>query len=148
MKKVAFIIFNLLISLLFKQQLQTKSECNFNKQINYNYDEISHLTIYYKDIFNQKEKQYYVYFYSLICSHCFEIKNKIITYALCDKVKTYFVLECDEIKYGFDTELTIGITSIEALFIKGYPSLIVIKNSNLTFNEAGINKILEKIYSS
>lgn len=148
MKKTKLFLFNLLLSLIFQTHIQVNNECNLKQIVNHDYDEISHLTINYKNIFEQIGKQYFIYFYSLTCGHCFELKNEIITYALCNKIKTYFVLECDEIKYGFDTNLTIGISNIESLFIKGYPTLIEINNNVLTFNEAGKNKIIEKLFAN
>ena len=134
MKKLIFIVFNLLVCLLLQTKIYTNEICNFSKENNHNYDEIEHLTIEYENIFKQEEKQYFVYFYSLSCRHCYELKNDIIGYALCNKVRTYFVLECDKIKYGYDTNLTIGSDNIELLFIKGYPTLIEINDYVLSFN--------------
>lgn len=139
------ILFSLLLLFVINPKIINEDKCIVSNETNHSYDEISHLIINYQDIFLQTEQHYFVYFYTFNCGHCYQLKNYMISYALCNQIKTYFISENNDIKYGSNTNKTIGINDIEQLFILGYPSLIEIKNKALIYNEAGKDKILKKI---
>ena len=107
----------------------------------HDYEEIKDREIAWNDIFTIDIPQYFVYFYSPNCSHCKEIKNVIIEYALEDG-NMYFVRFSDEVVVSFDIKNTIGITSIDELSILGTPSLIEIIDNVLISNIAGSKAIL------
>ena len=109
----------------------------------YEYEDIKDKEIKWSDIFTVEYSHYYVYFYSPFCGHCLSIKNEVIRYSFCGSEKIFFVEASDEIKIGTNTELTIGATTVEEVWILGYPSLVDIENGVLIMNIAGANTIRE-----
>lgn len=107
---------------------------------NHNYSEINQYKISWKNTFSQAKTSYFVYFYSLTCSHCEQLKNDIIEYAL-DNQNIYFCQNSEEIIISEDVYSTIGISSYEHLSILGFPSLIYIDNGILKSNIAGVPNI-------
>ena len=113
-----------------------------SENTSHDYGEISSHEIMWKDLFSIGIPQYFVYFYSPTCSHCNEIKQTIIEYALSDE-RMYFVKYSDEITISPFVGDTIGATTIEEVSIMGTPSLIEITDGVLTKNIAGTNAILK-----
>ncbi len=101
------------------------------------YSEISHLKIVWSDIFSQPENEYFVYFYSLYCSHCNSIKNFMIEEALAGNKKIYFSQASGDHIINEEKAKQNGVNSLENLAIKGYPSMIKIVNKVVTKNVAG-----------
>ena len=64
-------------------------------------------------------------------------------YNACNPV--YFVEFNEDIPVGKDVEKTIGLESIENLFIKGTPTLIMVEENKIKLNIGGVNNILETI---
>ena len=101
------------------------------------YSEISHLKIVWSDIFSQSENEYFVYFYSLYCSHCNSIKNFMIEEALGGNKKIYFSQASAEHVISEQKANQTNVKMLEDLAIKGYPSIIKIVNKVVTKNVAG-----------
>lgn len=101
------------------------------------YSEISHLKIVWSDIFSQSENEYFVYFYSLYCSHCNSIKNFMIEEALAGNKKIYFSQASAEHVINEQKANQTNVKMLEDLAIKGYPSIIKIVNKVVTKNVAG-----------
>lgn len=117
---------------------ESKIEDNNTESINHSYNEVEDLHIFYSEIFKQQQASYFVYFYSLTCSHCASIKNEIIKFAL-SKIETiYFVKSSPEIVIDENKAQELGISNVVDLAIRGYPSLIKIEESKLTLNVAGV----------
>lgn len=110
-------------------------------EITHSYNEIEDRKIKWKDVFFPSKTQYFVYFYSLTCSHCNQLKNKIIEYALVNE-NIYFVQDSEDVVIDKNVDQTIGINDVESLLIKGFPSLVQIDNKTITKNVAGINDII------
>ncbi|NMV82426.1 MAG: hypothetical protein GX816_02610 [Erysipelotrichia bacterium] len=109
----------------------------------YSDEDIYDKTIKWHDIFEMTPHHYYVYFYSPYCGHCQSIKDLVINYSMFGNVTMFFVEANREVTVAEDTYLTIGATSIEQLWILGYPSLIEIESGLLIANIAGANAIKE-----
>lgn len=105
------------------------------------YSEISHLKIFWKDIFNQEENHYYVYLYSLYCSHCNAIKNFMIESALTGNKKIYFIQASGEHVINEEKAKENNVDSLENLAIRGYPTLLELTNKIVTKNVAGESAI-------
>ena len=145
-----FPILLLLLSLSSCTQNEVSSSTS-NKEISYqsstserSYDEIKDKKIHYEDIFSIERYSYYVYFYSLTCSHCTSLKDFIIPQAL-KRGDIYFVEACKEIVILENVDKTIGLTSVEGLGIKGYPSIIQISDFTLVKNLAGVPLIKSEL---
>ena len=96
-------------------------------------------------MFSVNYKQYFVYFYSLGCHHCNELKNDIIEFALNGQEHIYFIQESIDFVISDNIDNTIGISSIENMAILGFPSLVYINNSRVMENIGGISKIRNRL---
>lgn len=96
------------------------------------------------DVFSQVEDLYLVYFYSLTCGHCKEIKQDILSYYFSSNETIYFVQADENTVYGSSGEL-IGISDISNLFIYGTPFLIKLENHSLIEYYGGEKEIREYI---
>ena len=122
---------------------QKSSEIS-NEIIEHDYSEISYRKIGWDDIFFQDKNEYKIYFYSLTCAHCKNLKNSVIEYAL--KNDDLFFIEANEkVVIKNDVSDTIGATSISQMGILGYPSLIKIDQKVCVFNVAGESEIISKL---
>lgn len=107
----------------------------------HNYDEVSGKAIKWNQIFSMPEDFYYVYFYSLTCSHCNELKDTIIPFALETTKTIYFCEESTEFNYKQDTSSSIGATSCDQFVIAGFPSLAILQNHQVVVNNVGVTSI-------
>lgn len=111
---------------------------------NHEYFEIQDMSINWSDILEQNKDTYYVYIYSLTCSHCTDLKNWIIDKAL-DRKDIYFVKGSNKDVIKSDVSITIGAMSISEIAILGYPSLLKISDKKLVKNIAGNAKIMNAL---
>ena len=118
---------------------------SLDEEINHTYSEIKNKKLTWNYLFFDASSPYFVYCYSLTCSHCNSIKNKIIEYAL--KVENFYFYEDSSLtKFSDDIDSTIGISSSENLAIKGFPTLLKIEQSKLTKNIYGEGSIFNELY--
>ena len=95
------------------------------------YEVVQNNQIIWSDIFKQKEDHYLVFFYSETCSHCHQIMGDVLSFSEAEIVKTYYLntkLQNIKIPLSNDVESTIGLESVDNLFIAGTPTIIDIKN--------------------
>ena len=114
--------------------------------INHDYNEINHLKIFWSQIFLVESSNYYVYLYSLSCSHCAELKNPIIGYALSGVTTIYFVQESSSVVIDEKKAMSINVTNIEDLGIRGFPTLLLIENKTLINQYAGVTSIRNALH--
>ena len=110
----------------------------------YDYEDVSDARIKWSDIFSQEEDQYSVYFYSVTCGHCAEIKQNVLSYYFLDIETMYFVQTDEETKFGAVVVLT-GISDIDLFHIFGTPFLVNIKEHSVSSYCGGVNSILKYI---
>ena len=108
------------------------------------YSEVSDFELTWETIFDVGEENYYVYFYSLTCSHCEEIKNFIIETAL-ERGDVYFVKGTSKDQITNDPKKTIGAENPGEIWILGYPSLLKITNQKCTKNLVGNTQIKSEL---
>ena len=141
----------LLCSILLSSYVinNTKSTTINSESTNYetihDYSEISDKKLNWNEMFSVNYKQYFVYFYSLGCHHCNELKNDIIEFALNGQEHIYFIQESIDFVISDNIDNTIGISSIENMAILGFPSLVYINNSRVMENIGGISKIRNRL---
>lgn len=109
-------------------------------EIQHDYSEIENKKISWNSTFFTAKTAYFVYFYSLSCSHCAHLKNRIIDYGLSHD-NIYFCQDSKDTKLQENVDATIGISSSDKLAIRGFPSLIKIENLTLKMNVAGEESI-------
>lgn len=142
-----FILF-LTIPLLLSGCNSTKKEQEKDIQnvvipeVERNYGEVTHLLIEWDEVFEVTKNQYFVYYYSVNCSHCNELKNWIIEQAL-NRDDIFFVKGSSKDKLRNDVTGTIGATNMEDIAILGYPSCIEFKDKKVFKNVAGKSKIIQ-----
>lgn len=129
---------------VFQKQLDYKSNNSVEVAQNHDYNEVKNKTINFDEIFKQKNEQYFVYFYSLTCSHCGLIKNQMIEYGLSHE-NIYFVQASEDVKISENTDSVVGATSIEEISILGYPSLLEINQKVCVFITSGSDNIISKL---
>lgn len=110
-----------------KAKTTNDSKAN-SSEIIYDYSDVSHLTIEWKEILNQEEERYFGYVYSSQCGHCKEIKQDVIKAALNGEKKIYFITYTKEIPIITNAINNIGVDDYEKLGIIGTPSLFEIEN--------------------
>lgn len=109
--------------------------------VEHDYSEVSGFHIQWSTIFSQKPQTYYVYFYSLNCSHCANLKNTIIEKAL-KRNDIFFVRASNNDKLSNDVKNTIGVGFADDFSILGYPSMAKIVDRKVEKNVAGKSQIL------
>lgn len=141
MEKKIFITFSILNILLLggcKSGVFSRESESEVKE--YNYRDIDYLIIPWENIFNINSNDYFVYVYSLTCSHCNEIKQEIISYALTHD-DFYLVTMNDSIPLIRNPNTTIGATKYQDVGIAGTPTLLQIKDHILINNVAGTTNV-------
>lgn len=110
-------------------------------EIEHSYTEVLDKKIEWNSIFSIAKPTYFVYFYSKTCSHCEQLKNRIIEYSFSHE-NIYFVEDGKDTVLLNDVNFTLGIDSIDKFGILGFPSLIKVENQKCVLNVAGIGDIL------
>lgn len=109
----------------------------------HDYKEVEHLSISYLDAFDMKEERYYLYYYQTTCSHCLEIKDYIIDYALRDIEKIYFIrIEKDEGFLSSTISETLFTNDPLKSFMMVTPQLSLVENGYVTKTVVGKKEIL------
>lgn len=142
-------IFILFISIfpscsIASNSIKSNSDSSIDESINHSYKEIENKKIIWNCMIFEANSPYYIYFYSLNCAHCNQIKNKIIEYAL-KYENIYFIEDSKDILFGDDIDSTIGESRPEDIYIKGFPSLIEIESKKCVLNIYGNNQIINKL---
>ncbi|NCA95789.1 MAG: hypothetical protein EOM74_02290 [Methanomicrobia archaeon] len=140
LSKISVLIFSV-VALSYDAVLEKEPLCK--PGTNHSYQEVVSKEITWSNIFNQTPEEYFVYFYSPFCGHCLSIKDLVIGTALCGKKDIYFVVSSIEVIITHDTGSTIGATSIEEMWIGGYPTLLQIRGGALMMNIAGATAICD-----
>ena len=113
--------------------------------INHEYSEINYLKIFWSQIFLVDLTDYYVYLYSLTCSHCAQLKNAIIEYALYNVYPIYFVQESSSVVIDEVKASKINVTNIDELGIRGFPTLLSLKNKTVIHQYVGVTPIKNEL---
>lgn len=113
-----------------------------NPIIEHSYDELEEKHILWSEIFEQALDSYFVYFYSLNCDHCENMKNEVIEICL-KRDDVFLVKSSNQVVLKNDVFYTIGVGNVGDFAILGYPSLVKIENKIVTKNVAGKSHILE-----
>ena len=127
-----------------KSTSQTEPKSSQKEVVNHEYSEVVKYTIIWESIFEQEKDKYFVYFYSLTCSHCASLKNSIIEYALKNK-NLYFVQASEDVHISEDVTDSVGAISTSELAIKGYPTLIEIDQKVCVSLFSGTQEIISKL---
>jgi hypothetical protein len=125
--------------------------CSANKTvaaIEYDYSDVSNLTICWNDILSLSKDDYYVYIYSSTCSHCNEIKQEVISFALRNYGDLYFVSFNKDIPIINDRNEPLEKDSVGDLGIVGTPSMFRIIEHVVKENYVGKKEIVETLTNS
>lgn len=110
--------------------------------IEHSYNEVEDKHILWSEIFEQEPEIYFVYFYSLNCDHCENMKNEIIDLCL-KRDDVFFVKSSNQVVLKNDVFYTIGAGNVGDFAILGYPSLAKIENKIVTKNVSGKSHVLD-----
>ena len=116
-----------------------------SEKVTYDYDDIQ-THIEWNEVFSQSDSDYLVYFYSLTCGHCKEIKEDILSYYFKNKPVMYFVETSNskDARFGPGGEL-IGIGDVDNFFIFGTPFLIRVITKKVSEYYSGVKQITDYI---
>jgi len=128
-----------LLSCNEQKESATKEE-EISVQVSHDYSEVDEYSLFWETMFDVESPNYYVYIYSVSCSHCNELKNYIIDRALSMK-NIYFVKGTSKDQIGKDANSSKNAENPADIWILGYPSLLKITNHKCEKNLAGINQI-------
>ncbi len=98
-------------------------------------------SIEWKNILNQEENKYIIFFYSETCAYCHEIQEEVIDFAITCPLKTYF-LDTMENDVPIDSDKKIGVSNYEEASINGTPSILEVENATITANISGTDDCL------
>ena len=98
-------------------------------------------SIEWKNILDQEEDNYIIFFYSETCAYCHEIQEEVIDFAITCPLKTYF-LDTMENDVPIDSDKKIGVSNYEEASINGTPSILEVENATITANISGIDDCL------
>ncbi len=112
---------------------------------NYDYVDINNdKFITWYEIFNQTENGYF-YFFSYTCTNCQKIKNQILQFLI--KQDIYYLIEKSEnIKYTDNENNVIGVRCIDEFAIRGFPTLMRLKQNRVYSICSGQTAILNYIH--
>jgi hypothetical protein len=137
-----FSLFFILVSCLNVSEIPSSS---FSRS--HTYEEVSVFSISWEGVFSIQAFEYYIYVYSLGCSHCQALKDDVIDYALNDpRIPLYFILGSADIPKGTNPDLTLGATCLDEVFIVGWPSLIEIKSGVLVKHLTGTAAVRSELF--
>lgn len=113
-------------------------------------DESVFITRNENDIYVQFEHVFdynkgYFYFYMDGCVSCDSLKNHIVTYAL-NNNDFYLVIPSNKFNYGYDRSFNNGVTNYQDIVITGFPTLLEIKNYQVSNNYVGVNEISNLLF--
>lgn len=131
--------FFVLLAILFSISVKTCEEKGEEKT--YDYDDFTELKISWKNLFSPAKSQYFVYFYSVYCSHCNNVKDDILPLIYANKEYFYLMEYKPEIPIEIDAYLTIGKSQLDEIWILGTPSLIGIVDGAVNLNIGGEKSI-------
>lgn len=119
---------------------------NSTPSMNYTYDQIETLLIPWGGLFEVEEEHYMAFVFSKSCQHCLAIEDTVVGYALSEaKPALFFIEATPTIPKGIDIASTLGATSVDEMYILGWPSLLEIQNGTLVAHLVGEKAIAQKL---
>lgn len=129
---------------LFPDVNSSVNRSDVSNDVDHSYSEIKNKKLAWNYLFFDSEFPYYVYCYSLTCSHCNKIKNRVIEHALKND-NFYFYEDSSFTCFSDEIDKTIGVNDIKFLFIKGFPSLLKIEEKTIQKNLCGEDAIINEL---
>ena len=132
-------ILSLVLVAMFASCAPAKSE-QMSKNAFDEYEIVNNQQIKWSTVLSQIETDYLIFFYSETCPHCHEIIEDVISFSTSEIMKMYFLdTKKSETKIPIKNEIdeTIGVTSIDDLFIAGTPTLIEVEEGMVKANVPG-----------
>jgi len=112
----------------------------------YTYDEIETRIIPWENLFDMAENHYYSLVFSKSCQHCLAIEEQVVRYALSDsRPLLFFIKATPNIPKGTPISATVGATSVDEVYVLGWPTLLEIEEATLVSHVAGEKAISEKL---
>jgi len=138
---------SLLVGCSNKQEINDK-ESTFHEP---RYGEVENLHIHWNDLLNKEDDVYYVYVYSVYCTQCSRLREKIVNFAKSNIVKFYFIDPDDDIPFTEDESLiekSLGANKIEDVYCYILPTLIGISKHEVNYYSKDYNEINDFIDSN
>ncbi len=112
----------------------------------YDYSQIDLWLMDWDNLFETDATHYYVLVFSLGCQHCLALEDQAVAYALGEKeIPLFFIQATPEIPIGTRIEGTFGATTVDEVFIIGWPTLIEIRWGVLIGQSVGEEEVRLKL---
>ena len=111
----------------------------------YDYEDVGDQMICWNEILSIDSESYYAYIFSRTCGHCNEIKQQVISYALNNKERFYFVEYSKDIPIITDASSVIGKDNVCDIGIVGTPSMFLVANHVVMENIVGSKNIVKTL---
>ena len=134
----------LLLCLVFLSSCQNNSPY-IEIEEDYNSIDYPPSFIEWNDLFNKDSDDYYIYVFSYDCYYCNQLKRKMICFYDQSRFPVYFCEYKKDSPINHNTEITVGESDINNVFIRGTPTLIYVKEKKIAFNVAGKAEVSEMI---
>lgn len=118
------------------------TSCHIEKSVSITRN-VSEIYVQFESVFDYNTG--YFYFYMDGCVSCDSLKNHIVTYAL-NNNDFYLVIPSNKFNYGYDRSFNNGVTNYQDIVITGFPTLLEIKNYQVSNNYVGVNEISNLLF--
>lgn len=142
--KLRLCILPFLMAAMFTSCAPVESEPSSENSISEN-KEYPRSQLTWQECLSQEESHYLIYFYSDTCAHCHEIIEDVLAFYEDEVTKLYFLNINEgeiEVPISSDIDLTIGMTTVDNLFIAGTPTIIEVEDGRVKANVPGKNACL------
>ena len=135
------LLFVSLTSLAIVASCSPVSDAAISKSIKAKQEILNTYQIPWLELLNQRENNYLVFVYSETCGYCHDMLDEIIDFALSDILPTYFI-NTQNNEVPISSEYVTNISDINALSIRGTPTVIEVKEGVVISNNAGLDECL------
>ena len=135
------LLFVSLTSLAIVASCSPVSDATISKSIKAKQEILNAYQIPWLELLNQRENNYLVFVYSETCGYCHDMLDEIIDFALSDILPTYFI-NTQNNEVPISSEYVTNISDINALSIRGTPTVIEVKEGVVISNSAGLDECL------
>lgn len=145
MKRLVILLLPLILLGGCREKEETKKE--EEEHISYrepHYNEVENLHIHWSDLLTKQDGTYYAYVYSVYCTQCSYLREKIVNFAKSNVVPFYFVDPNDDVAFTDDMTLvenSLGASKLEDVYIHMTPTLIGISDHVVSFYAKEYNEI-------
>ena len=108
------------------------------------YNEVENLHIHWNDLLSKQDGTYYAYVYSVYCTHCSYLREKVVNFASSNVTPFFFIDPNDDIPFTQNMDLvnnSLGANKLEDVYVHMTPTLIGITDHVVSMYAQDYNEI-------